>query len=59
MTAILIAVIVYFSLSLLISLLTIGVKSQQPDTAAQIGASFINVLISLGFITWSILLLAA
>ena len=57
MTALLIAVIAYFALSLALSLINIGLNANEAGKASQVGASFINVLISLGFITWSIILL--
>lgn len=59
MTAYIIAVLVVFVLSLGLSLLNILVNVNREGTAGTVIASGINVLLSLGFITWSIILLAS
>ena len=60
MTAFLIASIIYFVLSLGLGLIQIafGVAKASNDAGSMIG-SLINILISLGFITWSIILLVS
>ncbi len=61
MTAFLIATIVYFVLSLGLGLIQIAISagSNSKMSASAIGASAINIIISLVFITWSIILLAS
>lgn len=59
MTAYIISVLIVFVLSLVLSLLNILVNINKRDNAGTILASGINCLLSLGFITWSIILLAS
>lgn len=60
MTAFLIAVIIYFILSLALSLLQIALDAtnKKSNGGLMIG-SLINIVVSLGFITWSIILLVS
>jgi hypothetical protein len=59
MTAYIIAVMVVFILSLGLSLINILLNVNREGSAGAIIASGINCLLSLGFITWSIILLAS
>lgn len=59
MTAFIIATLVYFVLSLGLSLISLTINVRKEDSVAAVGANAINILISLGFITWSIILLAS
>ena len=59
MTAFIIATFVYFILSLGLSLLNMAVNANKDGNGSALLASLINVLISLGFITWGIILLAS
>jgi len=59
MTAFLIAVIIYFVLSLALSLLSIALNASQQDRGGAVMGSAVNILLSVGFITWSIILLVS
>lgn len=59
MTAFIIAAIVYFVLSLGLGLISIALTANGPQKASALGASAINILISLAFITWGIILLVS
>lgn len=58
--AFIIATLIYFVLSLGLALVSLVINVGRPDGSnGSIAASAINILISLGFITWSIILLAS
>jgi hypothetical protein len=59
MTAFIIAVLVYFVLSLTLSLISIAYNVSQNGNGGSVAGSAINVLLSVGFITWSIILLVS
>jgi hypothetical protein len=60
MTAFIIAVMVYFILSLGLSLMNLAINaSQDKATGSSVVATLINIMLSLGFLTWSIILLAS
>lgn len=59
MTAFIIATFVYFILSLGLSLLNMAINATKDGSGGALVASLINILISLGFITWGIILLAS
>ena len=59
MTAFLIVVIIYFALSLALSLLNIALNMSNSNAGTTVIGSAVNVLVSVGFITWSIILLVS
>lgn len=59
MTAFIIATIVYFILSLGLSLVSLALNAGQGTKPNTIGASAINIIIAIGFLTWGIILLVS
>lgn len=59
MTAFVIAVLVFFVLNLALTLISMMFNINEGGSGTAIIAGGINVLVSLGFITWSIILLAS
>lgn len=59
MTAFTIATLIYFVLSLGLALISMIINLGRVDGNIPLLANGINVLVSLGFITWAIILLAS